>query len=582
MLYGIIECGIKCPKCDNPIPLNGPIEVAHCDQCLSNTDVPNEFWTDILGDLFDELRKGAVEGEGNQSTIFGTFNTSLLTGRLDPRCHECKTHFDVDETASEPYKHTCEKCGNVIDVRPGPDWLNEAFPPGTILIAADMREGGEEQVPASEPIAFTCPQCGGALIVDGTERVLPCGFCGIKVYLPDDLWRRMHPVKKKERWWVGFKLPGAERTEEVPDVVICDGSSPYPRAWPNHGLLASGARGFDSGIVPKLKQEWRVKLGTTDYRNNPALVDARVYVTSGVGSEGNDNMEGLWCLDAGTGDVLWHFSTAGEGDGNCKTGVVAAYGNCYFGCANGNLYCVSAESGELVWKVQFEEEIDAAPTVHRGRLYLIGDYYYLYCLDAATGETVWKIEYDPDLYTPALAVNGKVIISSDDEYLVCADANSGVTIWKTELEYDLAVPPIEAEGKVFYACDDGSFHCRSMENGELIWKSNAAQSDTESAPAYSAGRIFFGARDDHVHCISAESGEEIWKFHTDWGVDSSPCVADGRVYVGTDDGTVYALDVETGKKLDKFKTGEDVNSPLIIVNGRVYFLCQDGYFYCLR
>ena len=312
MLYGIVECSIKCPKCDNPMPLNGPIETAHCEHCLSDTEIPNEYWTDILRELFDELRKGMEEGTGSGSTIFGMFNTSLVTARFDPYCYECKTGFEVDETVSKPYKHNCEKCRNVIEVRPGPDWLNEAFPPGTILIAADMREGGGEPAAASEPIAFVCPQCGGALIVDGTERVLPCEFCGIKVYLPDDLWRRMHPVKKKERWWVGFMLPGADTVEELPDIVICDGESPYPLAWPNHGLQASGARGLDSGIIPKLKKGWRVKLGSTDYRNGPALVDGRVYVTSGNDPEGTEKPEGLWCLDAESGGVLWHFPTHNE------------------------------------------------------------------------------------------------------------------------------------------------------------------------------------------------------------------------------------------------------------------------------
>ena len=330
MLYGIIECSIKCPKCDNPMPLNGPLEVAHCDQCQSSIDIPNEFWTDILGELFDELRKGAEDGEGNKSTIFGMFNASLLTACFAPYCYECKTNFEANEAVAEPYKHTCVKCGNVIDVRPGPDWLNEAFAPGTILIAADMRRGGEEQTAASEPIAFTCPQCGGALIVDGTERVLPCEFCGVKVYLPDDLWRRMHPVKKKERWWVGFKLPGTEQAEQLPDIVICDGSTLYPRAWPNYGLQTSGTRGVDSGVIPKLKSGWRVKVGETDYRNGPALVNGRVYVTTGQDPESEEPPEGLWCIDAVSGEVLWHFSTNWESDGNCIAGVVVAYGNCYF------------------------------------------------------------------------------------------------------------------------------------------------------------------------------------------------------------------------------------------------------------
>ena len=219
MLYGCFEVNIKCPKCDAPVPLNGPWEVAHCDRCQADVDIPHDYWLGIFRDTDGEMRSGETkEGEGSNSTIFGTFHTTMMYGHLKPYCPECNTELAV-EVEKAPYVHKCPKCDRDMPVVPVPAWLKEAYPPATVVVGGSLQgkeEGGEEA--PTEPIAFSCIKCGGALMVDGTERVVPCEFCGVKVYLPDDLWLRMHPAKVKERWRIGFdekvERPKGEDDEE--------------------------------------------------------------------------------------------------------------------------------------------------------------------------------------------------------------------------------------------------------------------------------------------------------------------------------------------------------------------------------
>jgi hypothetical protein len=203
--YSMIECGIKCPKCDGPVPLNGPWERAHCDRCQADIDIPHDYWTGIFDDIIEEIKTDLAEGEGRNSTIFGTFNTTLLYGHLKPRCEECKTDIEVDINLVKPYTHKCVECGNEIEVAPSGGWLKEGYPKARVFANAIMETGTEGEAPAvSGPVAFTCPQCGGALMIDGTERLMPCKFCGVNVYLPDDLWFRLHPAKVKRRWFAVF------------------------------------------------------------------------------------------------------------------------------------------------------------------------------------------------------------------------------------------------------------------------------------------------------------------------------------------------------------------------------------------
>lgn len=206
MFYGMIECGISCPKCGGTIPLNGPWEIAHCDKCQEDISIPRDFWKGILEDIHEEIKTDLEEGEGGNSTIFGIFNTTLFYGRLHPYCLECKTNFKPEENPEESYKHICTECGNTINVLPCPLWLKEVYSPVLLLVNTTLqREQEKIKSTISGPVAFTCPQCAGSLIVNGSDRLIKCQYCGVNAYLPDDLWMRLHPAVKKSRWFVGFE-----------------------------------------------------------------------------------------------------------------------------------------------------------------------------------------------------------------------------------------------------------------------------------------------------------------------------------------------------------------------------------------
>jgi hypothetical protein len=202
--YVLIECGVKCPKCDNPVPLNGPWESAHCDHCQADFDVPRDYWTDIFKDILGEIKEGELgEGEGRNSTIWGTFNTTLMYGNQIPYCLGCGTDFPEASLKPDAGTLACAKCGETVETALPPAWLAEFRP--RLLVGASV-SGADEPQPEGVPgpVAFTCPKCGGALVVDGSDRLVPCQFCDVKVYLPDDLWLRLHPAKSKSRWFVVF------------------------------------------------------------------------------------------------------------------------------------------------------------------------------------------------------------------------------------------------------------------------------------------------------------------------------------------------------------------------------------------
>jgi len=102
-----------------------------------------------------------------------------------------------------------------MPVKHSPDWLRELLSQVLLILNAEESEpGGAKGELTGQLVVFSCPKCGGALDVDGSDRILECRYCGSKVYLPDDLWLRLHPAKTVQRWFLGIAPPKAPRTKK--------------------------------------------------------------------------------------------------------------------------------------------------------------------------------------------------------------------------------------------------------------------------------------------------------------------------------------------------------------------------------
>lgn len=205
MLWSMMEITIDCPHCDSPVHVDGPYLNLKCGKCHSEIEFPEEVWKGTLEDVRSDV-SGYEKGEGTNSNIFGHFNMKMTYGRLDFYCLKCKRDFEVEDDYSELTVVRCPECGSESPVYPAPEWFREAVP-GASLIAGAWPEGESGPEPDDEkpkPVAYSCPQCGGSLMIDGEKRLIECQYCSTNIYLPDDLWLTMHPVKTKTRWFIGY------------------------------------------------------------------------------------------------------------------------------------------------------------------------------------------------------------------------------------------------------------------------------------------------------------------------------------------------------------------------------------------
>jgi hypothetical protein len=204
-----IELRTQCGGCGQPLPVNGYAEQVTCGGCHRQTRIDPDTWKSVLEDPVTEVHGMALD-EGSRSTVMtGGQTFELLYGHQAPRCGSCKTTFPPESAQFVDRGWTvCVGCGQKAGLRRAPPPFVEL---GIQLLYGEdpaQLAGGSGPAPqvakAASPVVLYCPQCKAPLSVDGSKRMVACQYCSTDVYLPDDLWTRLHPVKQVARWHGSF------------------------------------------------------------------------------------------------------------------------------------------------------------------------------------------------------------------------------------------------------------------------------------------------------------------------------------------------------------------------------------------
>lgn len=205
MLGLAIEVRAQCGGCGQPLPLNAFAERVTCAGCQRETVFDGERWKGLLEDALEEL-PSLEKDEGKNQTIMTAGGTyAIMYGRQQPRCTSCKTAVPIEAAEFAPRGWTvCVGCGKRMSIRlapPAAAALGMKFLVGEDVGQINGAGGGLAAPKAANPVVLYCPNCKAALSVDGSKRMVACQYCSTDVYLPDELWQRLHPVAQASRWY---------------------------------------------------------------------------------------------------------------------------------------------------------------------------------------------------------------------------------------------------------------------------------------------------------------------------------------------------------------------------------------------
>lgn len=357
----------------------------------------------------------------------------------------------------------------------------------------------------------------------------------------------------------------------------------------------------------------------------PVVGGGKVYVVDGSGS--------AWCMDAGTLEVVWKYSTPG-GNANCNnlSSPALAGGKLHFGTMAGRYYVLDATTGKVVKEIACGDPILGAPVVSEGRVYFTTLGSRVYALEA-DGRVCWTwdfvkevMKFDGDRWSAAdwlkhkqggrvdwrdqfcatigLAAHGKRIVLPAGGRLVWLDDAGD----RPQLAMVGEVPSFS--GKEYPAPfglslgEDGAaylqWHRRDnagrveimhLKDGKL--ETNFVQG-TQTAINL-PGLLGFSSvslRGPDVYrcrpeegfgfCKHAGAQEEPQKLGDFPSICPPVLLRDVAVFGGLD-GALHVVPLDGRGKLWSFKTafGRAITAPVAVCDGRVFVSCEDGYLYVL-
>lgn len=278
-----------------------------------------------------------------------------------------------------------------------------------------------------------------------------------------------------------------------------------------------------------------------------AVVAGRVYVQDRQKSP--REVERLVCLDASTGKSLWEhaypveYGSLDYGNGPRATPTLHA-GKVYVMGALGHLHCLDAKAGTVVWSCDtvkaFKGRVPTwghacSPLVDDNRLIVqVGGQpdACLVALDLNTGKEIWRsLDDRPGYSSPVIISGGKwrQLVYFTPEHVVGLDPATGKRLWRVPfagITYDVAISDVVFADGVLLASNywSGSKAIKldaEGKNPEVVWEGKAL-SLLMSTPLVRGKHVYALDRFRGLKCIEVASGKILWENEHVTPRDSNP------------------------------------------------------------
>jgi outer membrane protein assembly factor BamB len=330
------------------------------------------------------------------------------------------------------------------------------------------------------------------------------------------------------------------------------GASVFAEDWPQWLGPKRDSVWRETGILEKFPKDgptikWRVPV--SGGYSGPAVAGGRVFVTDYVVEKGKvanpmarvklEGNERILCFSATDGKLLWkheygcpyHLSyPAGP-----RATPTVADGKVYTLGAEGNLFCLDAEKGTVVWSRELKKEYKTEtplwgfacnPLVDGQKLICLagGEGSVVVAFDKDTGKELWRSlsNNQPGYGTPAIiAAGGKQqLIVWDPKGIHALDPETGKQYWSVELEPDAGMSimtPRKAGDYLFAGGFNGKSALLKLDPdkpaAEVVWRGTGriGLSPVNSTPFLEDGILYGVHQQGQLRAVKLETGERLWE-----------------------------------------------------------------------
>jgi len=337
--------------------------------------------------------------------------------------------------------------------------------------------------------------------------------------------------------------------------------------WPDWRGKNRDAVWDESGVVEKfntttIEKKWSVPIGPG--YSGPTVAHGKVYVSDRPEKASGTDVERILCFDAQTGGKIWEYEYECEYVGvgypaGPRASVVINDRKAYALGTMGDLHCLDAENGQIVWSRDLNTEYEI-------------------------NMPIWGIASTP------LVVDNKIIVQvsgSDNACVVAFDKNTGKEIWRNlgdRAGYSAPILIEKSGNRVIVNWTGHSLSGLNPDNGEIYWRFpwETGSGMSISTPVLSKDHIFVSAFYSGSLLVKLgddyKTAEKVWQRagENERNTDALHCVMNTPVIIGD---YIYGVDSYGELRCLEMATGDRVwEDQTAVKRGRwanIHFIRKD-------
>lgn len=358
------------------------------------------------------------------------------------------------------------------------------------------------------------------------------------------------------------------------------------------GVSSQMLYNIPDGASEKTQAVWSASFDGNIEFSSPVVACGSVFV--GISCDGFPRSCGIAAINAGSGKTEWFYET----QNSVKSSPVYDDKRIYAQDLDGNLLCLDAENGKLIWQNRPEKVFlgtrtgicvtdDAVVCVRRGEVF---------AFEKKNGKSLWHTDLRGGESSPAGIVFDKkrnqFIVSIHWKYLAALDATSGEVKWtsgKGHMWYRTSTPLL-CEDTIVVTGMTTAFRL-SAEDGSVIYsKDIVVRADVAGAPAICENTVYLPTANCGVVALDAKTFEEKKKFSAGKArLFTSPYISgnfetcegsvqmcDNMIVFPSSDGCIYFYNEDTAELVKKIVVGSPVISTPVIADGYIITASFDG------
>lgn len=267
----------------------------------------------------------------------------------------------------------------------------------------------------------------------------------------------------------------------------------------------------------------------------------------------------LYSLDRKTGDTIWIYDTKVDGSAAQFHGEPLVMSDRVVVPTDaepkGHVYSFETASGDLLWKVPFDNGVATTPLLVGDKLIVVSAGGEVAAIEPKDGKVIWKTKPAGDLkplpFTPSPAyVANRIIVADNTNQILALDPQDGTTVWRKNLSSRANTALVPVGDLVAVGTSDGQLTWIAGKSGEVQKRVDLGL-HPYGTPIRADGLLFFlaGNKSSKLLALDAATGAVRWQQETanEW-TTYRPLVTGSVVIAGDSDKTLCAFDRTSGER----------------------------------